>query len=368
MIGKTWIFKPSLDLSFIILPGIFCVLFLFILKELNILPSEINPLTWFCIVLLIDVAHVYSTLFRSYFNKKEWGGKKTLLITVPIVCFLSSVLLYSFGSIWFWRIMAYLAVFHFIRQQFGFLALYRKKITSIQIPFVLDKITIYLMGGIPILYWHFTNQKRDFSWFMNGDFWIYPIPSLATSLLWFEHIWLCIYIWIHFYYFLRYKSFPLGKILLLINTWAVWFFGIVYFNSDFSFTITNVINHGIPYIFLLFYYTMQNPSEIRGSIFKNKTWGIVLICFLGVLFGFAFMEEWFWDSFIWKDHSSIFRNSNFYSVELPEIITGLLVPLLFLPQFTHYILDAYLWKIGNPNPRLFAFFKIPQNEKKGSFH
>ncbi|EMY12790.1 hypothetical protein LEP1GSC043_1158 [Leptospira weilii str. Ecochallenge] len=37
-----------------------------------------------------------------------------------------------------------------------------------------------------------------------------------------------------------------------------------------------------------------------------------------------------------------------------------MVSLLFLPQFTHYILDAYLWKIGELNPRLFHFFEISE--------
>ncbi|EMF99663.1 hypothetical protein LEP1GSC123_2174 [Leptospira borgpetersenii str. 200701203] len=76
MNSRAWIFKPSVDLAFIILPGIASVLFLFTLKKLDILPSEINPWTWFCTVLLIDVAHVYSTLFRSYFNEEEWKKKK----------------------------------------------------------------------------------------------------------------------------------------------------------------------------------------------------------------------------------------------------------------------------------------------------
>ncbi|RHX87710.1 hypothetical protein [Leptospira stimsonii] len=360
MKSKGWIFNPAVDLSFIILPGILSVFFLFILNKLNILPSEINPWTWFFAVLLIDVAHVYSTLFRSYFNEEEWREKKTLLITVPIVCFLFSVFLYSFGSIWFWRIMAYVAVFHFIRQQFGFLALYRKKTESIQIPFVLDKLTIYLMGGIPILYWHLTDQKREFSWFMDGDFLVYPIPTFASALLWLQQIWLGLYLAIHIIYFFKYRSFPFGKILLVINTWCVWFFGIVYFNSDFSFTITNVINHGIPYIFLLFYYVIQNPNEIIGEVFKSKAWITVLICFLGVLFLFSFVEEWAWDSFIWKDHYQIFQNASFYSLELPEFATALLASVLFLPQFTHYVLDAYLWKIGKPNPRLFHFFGITE--------
>ncbi|EMO09551.1 hypothetical protein LEP1GSC137_3062 [Leptospira borgpetersenii str. Noumea 25] len=77
MNSRAWIFKPSVDLAFIILPGIASVLFLFTLKKLDILPSEINPWTWFCTVLLIDVAHVYSTLFRSYFNEEEWKRKNS---------------------------------------------------------------------------------------------------------------------------------------------------------------------------------------------------------------------------------------------------------------------------------------------------
>ncbi|MGQ2813985.1 hypothetical protein [Leptospira interrogans] len=360
MKSQGWIFKPSLDLTFIIFPGIVSVVFLFILKKYNILPSEINPWTWFCTVLLIDVAHVYSTLFRSYFNMEEWREKKNLLITLPIVCFLFSIFLYSFGTIWFWRIMAYVAVFHFIRQQFGFLALYRKKTTSVQVPFLFDKITIYLMGGVPILYWHLTDQKREFSWFMEGDFLIYPFPALANSILWLQQIWLCCYILIHIYHFTKYRSIPLGKILLVLNTWIVWFFGIVYFNSDFSFTITNVINHGVPYIFLLFYYTIQNQSEIKIEMFQTGSWIKILSCFLGILFVFAFIEEWIWDSFIWKDHSFIFKNSNFYSFELPEFVSALLVSVLFLPQFTHYILDAHLWKVEKSNPRLFHFFEISE--------
>ncbi|EMY77440.1 putative membrane protein [Leptospira weilii serovar Ranarum str. ICFT] len=367
MSSKGWIFKPSLDLTFIILPGIVSVLSLFILREWNIIPFEIGPWTWFCTVLLIDVAHVYSTLFRSYFNVEEWKGKKNLLITAPIVCFLFSVFLYSFGTIWFWRIMAYVAVFHFIRQQFGFLALYRRKTTSVQIPFWLDKITIYLMGGVPIVYWHLTDQKREFSWFMDGDFWTYPLPALANVLLWFQKIWLCLYILAHVYYFVKYRSLPLGKILLVLNTWVVWYFGIVYFNSDFSFTITNVINHGVPYIFLLFYYTVQNVSEIKVKTFQTGSWIKILLCFLCVLFLFAFAEEWTWDSFIWKDHSSIFKNSSFYSFELPEFASALLISLLFLPQFTHYVLDAYLWKIGKHNPRLSHFFEISEKDYKNAF-
>ena len=42
--------------------------------------------------------------------------------------FVVAVALYSAGSIVFWRALAYLAVFHFVRQQYGWVALYRGRI------------------------------------------------------------------------------------------------------------------------------------------------------------------------------------------------------------------------------------------------
>jgi hypothetical protein len=44
---------------------------------------------------------------------------------VPLLGFAIGVALYSEGELVFWRALAYLAVFHFIRQQYGWVALYR---------------------------------------------------------------------------------------------------------------------------------------------------------------------------------------------------------------------------------------------------
>jgi len=50
--------------------------------------------------------------------------------------------------IFFWRAMAYLAVFHFVRQQYGFLRLYsRQEIPSISTK--IDSITIYFTTITP---------------------------------------------------------------------------------------------------------------------------------------------------------------------------------------------------------------------------
>ena len=43
-----------------------------------------------------------------------------------------------------------------------------------------------------------------------------------------------------------------GKDIVVFTTAVCWYVGIVSFNSDFAFTVTNVITHGVPYIVLVF--------------------------------------------------------------------------------------------------------------------
>ena len=37
---------------------------------------------------------------------------------------------------------------------------------------------------------------------------------------------------------------------------------------------------------------------------------------------------------------------------LPDALLVLVVPALILPQATHYVLDAWIWKFDGSNPRL----------------
>jgi hypothetical protein len=57
-------------------------------------------------------------------------------------------------------------------------------------------------------------------------------------------------------------------------------------------------------------------------------------------------EEWLWDAFVWHEHAALLATP---TVDLDQA-AALLVPLLSLPQLTHYILDAYLWRLDGTNP------------------
>jgi hypothetical protein len=67
--------------------------------------------------------------------------------------------------------------------------------------------------------------------------------------------------------------------------------------------------------------------------------------FLGLLALFAFIEEGLWDLALWKEHKTIFGTDGWRHFEFSDTLLSLIVPLLALPQITHYILDGFIWKI-----------------------
>ena len=49
----------------------------------------------------------------------------------------------------------------------------------------------------------------------------------------------------------------IGKILWVLMTAANWYLGIVFFNSDLVFSISNVVAHGVSYLVLINWYAIE---------------------------------------------------------------------------------------------------------------
>ena len=140
-----WLFSARLDLTVFLGSAILSLILLAIGWQAGLLNGETPAWTWISAVLFIDVAHVWSTSFRVYFDKAEFKRRFWLYIFVPIAGYVLSVALYSEGSLTFWKVLAMLAVFHFVRQQYGWVALYRRKggETS-RVTWWIDAAAIYL--------------------------------------------------------------------------------------------------------------------------------------------------------------------------------------------------------------------------------
>lgn len=362
--SQAWIYKSWVDSVFIIAPAFVATLLVIIFPNFFQENAEMPASVWLILIVGFDVAHVYSTLWRTYLDPSEFQRHRQLLTITPLAVWIVGVLLYILGPMVFWRVMAYLAVFHFIRQQYGFMALYARQEKRTIWERKIDELAIYAVTLFPILYWH-THLPRNFSWFVEGDFLPISFPWITEIGFGIYCILVLVYVAKEFLKFYRKRTFNIPKNLIFIGTGLSWFFGIVIRNGDLAFTATNVIAHGIPYMAIVWIYgRKKNPpkkdSEAPNIWMKIGFNAAFIPVFLGLLFVLGYVEEGLWDGMIWRDHESLFPWANSLPfLENPSAL-ALIVPLLSIPQVTHYIVDGFIWKMRKPN----ADLKILENEGK----
>ncbi len=292
-------------------------------------------------VLGIDVAHVYATLFRTYLDRAELRARPARYALTPLFSYIAGVCAFSAGAMVFWRCLAYLALFHFVRQEIGWLRVQRAKASSSRFDARLDELALYAGALYPVWRWHAELAQRRFSWFVPGDFWALPAsPSWLTNLV--QGAWLLLLsgfvlrqLWL---YFVRSVVRPL-PCLIVGKTALVWYVGIVLCNSDFDFTVTNVVVHGVPYFALLRGYAGEQGRAVPRSI-GARVAGAGSAPFFALLVGLAALEEGLWDRLVNHDHVWLFGDGP----ELGAQVLRWVVPLLAVPQLSHYILDARLWR------------------------
>lgn len=344
---QPWIFSPSADLLLIAGPAFFSVLGAWFLTEGGM--QSVSPWGWLVLVAGIDVAHVYSTLWRTYLDPSERSKYGQLLLFIPFGAYFVGTLLYTLDGILFWRALAYLAVFHFVRQQYGFMSLYARHESRPRWERNLDAATIYMAMLFPLLHWH-TDLPRPYQWFLEGDF--IPLPwswlGLVSGIL-FGLLALV-------YTVKEVRKLGIGqpfnwpKNLIVAGTALSWITGIVVLEGDLAFTLTNVVSHGIPYIALVWMYGRKKTAGKDHSGVTKYFRPRYLAVFIGFLLAMAYLEEGLWDAWIWREHTDLFPvfNAILPALTDPAWVT-LLVPLLAVPQITHYALDGFIWKIRRPD-------------------
>ena len=126
------------------------------------------------------------------------------------------------------------------------------------------------------------------------------------------------------------------------------------FDGDFAFTVTNVLIHGVPYLVLTLRYgdarasqlsRMPSGSPLRVAMSAGFVGGLLLVVAL------AFGEELLWDRWVWHERPWLFGRP----VDVAPWVLGVIVPLLSLPQLTHYVLDAFIWRSAGNEPRREVF-------------
>jgi len=363
-----WLFGRRIDLA--VFGGTAAVALLLVLLAPRYAGAE-PEWSWITGVLLVDVAHVWSTSFVVYLDPAEWRRRPGLYGGAPAAILAAGVALYAAaGPDGFWRAVAYLAVFHFIRQQYGWVMMYRARNGERdRLGRWLDGATVYAATLYPLIHWH-AHLPRQFWWMKPGDF-AAGLPAwTATAAGW-------IYLALLAAYVARavvQRPISWGKHLIVATTAACWYIGIVATDSDYAFTVTNVFIHGVPYLALVYVYARSAAREadsaggaaaqlLGGGGLAPGAGGLAagpggqgaapgagwlrgLAIFLATLWLVAYLEEMLWDRAIWHDREWLFGDG--FDAGGAAVI---LVPLLATPQLAHYVLDAFLWR-RRSNPRL----------------
>lgn len=358
--GTAWLFSPTVDLAAFLGSALIALGLLAVGAWLGVLHGDSPRWTWVTAVLLVDVAHVYATGFRVYANREDFRQRRWLYVMTPVLAFLIGWAIYSEGAagpMRFWRILAYMAVFHFVRQQYGWVALYRAKAgEQSSVGRWIDTAAIYLATVYPLIWWH-SHMPRNFWWFLEEDF--AKVPEFTASVL--EPVYwvaLLLYFGRSFYRGMKRREWNPGKDIVVATTALCWHIGIITLNSDYAFTVTNVIIHGVPYFVLVYWYRYRRervPESTRNDARTSPEGGTAntfrrVAFFLGTLWLLAFVEELLWDRGVWHEQSWLFGSEWLANAHQANQLQSVLVPLLAVPQITHYILDGFIWK-RRSNPR-----------------
>src|SRR5947209_428446 len=219
-----WLFSPRVDVSVFLGSAVVSLALLWVGARAGALEGDSPDWAWVPAVLLVDVAHVYATAFRVYFDREEVKRRAWLYVLAPLIAFALGVALYSESGALFWRVLAYLAVFHFVRQQYGWVAMYRARAGERgRLGWLIDSAAVYMATIYPLAYWH-AHLPRRFWWFLRGDF--------AALPAWVESVALPVYCLALGAYFLRSlygwvvrgEGNP-GKDMVVATTAVCWYVG-----------------------------------------------------------------------------------------------------------------------------------------------
>ena len=226
--------------------------------------------------------------------------RSTLL--APVLAYALGVALYSEGEALFWRTLAYLAVFHFVRQQYGWVALYRARGRRARTRGLVggrggrlhgDALPARLLArapAAPLLVVPAGRLRRSSPSGSSGSRSPLYCAALGAYAVRSAHAWV-----------VGGRGNP-GKDVVVLTTAVCWYVGIVAFNSDYAFTVTNVFIHGVPYVALVWWYARRRAPEAGTAYRRLARWPV----FLATLWLLAYAEELLWDRGVWHERAWLF--------------------------------------------------------------
>jgi len=306
----------------------------------------------FCFI-AFDVAHVWATAYVTYLDGERFKQRRALYLWPIPVSFVGAFALHEVAPWLFWSALSYFAIYHFAKQQYGFIAIYKAKAQERSLfDYRLDKLTLWTGAFGPVLLWHATPLSQ-FDWFDGGERFLIRLPEEAELLI-AAAMAITGTVWVvrQVQAYVLDRRFNVGKTLWMVGAWVSWWIGVrMTENILVSAAFLNFF-HGAPFLMLTWHRvrTRWRDAPRTGRVPMVARLSRSWLPFYGALFAIAFVEEVLWDGFVWRTYLPLWFGMS------KQAATGVAlsawVALLSLPQIVHYFLDAFIWKLDGNNPDL----------------
>lgn len=353
-----WVLSWRSDVIGFILPVLVAIL---LLPASYSVPQNEVPLPYYIgLVVMVDVAHVYGTIFRTILDSEATRLNRALFLWGPLRLLLASLLIITlFGEAMVWTLLAYFAMYHFAKQAFGILCLYKaRKGERGSLDHQLDYWTCMVGAAVPVALDHVGKKFGDpMKWFDNGEFHLAGLPEVAQVPLIVVYVvvpsvWLARTVW----RWIVGDLWNLGKLWIMAVQYLTWTVGVVGKHEVRSLAFVNLF-HGVSSMVLVYVVVQRRYAQWRvakpASMTTRDTICEALVAsplpYVAVMVLFALVEELCWEVCIYQKY---LPEMGFQLPCVRRWWRKLVVAVMIQPQLAHYYLDAYIWKLGPQNPGL----------------
>lgn len=346
--AQPWVHSWYADsLGFFLAPFFFIFLAIFNLPPFSGLDNNTFQFV-ILLVLFIDWAHIFAQYHRIAYNpvedkKLKWIYPVSYLLFLPVMA-----VIIGFASVTYVdTALVYFVVFHFIKQQFGFIKIYSKTDgPKTKTESKLEDALVYLTMFTPVFYWHTKAFDYEYKWvsmFIKSPifdylFWIAAMAYIIT---------LGFYIKNEIARTRRNQMFNIPKNLALFTAAMSW--GIVSFLSKSTllvvFTVT--LTHDLSYTFFVWFIGRRDEKILKKKVSWFSWWSVpgffvyvtVLILFSHIIMvvHLEMTQDHNWAYYIYGGlFNSITKAEGFW--------LNFGWALFFATQAHHYFIDRFLWK------------------------
>jgi hypothetical protein len=338
--ANRWVFSAGLDPLLFVGPMVAGLGFAFYLQSSGNLTAPIFGWLYLVVYVLLDVPHVFATLFPTYLDAEYRRTHRAVLWGTPLAIFALGGLLWLTGhEVLLFGLVVYLNLFHIARQQHLYLS-FTQRGEPDAAERRQDHVVLGVLLGYAYLWWH-THLPREYG-LQEPAVMIEGIPRLVSdaalpAVLALVGLYALRELWA-----IRAgrKPINLAKYLVIGASWATYWTAGMAFNSEMAFFAIAIFMHSGTYVALVYKWGhgrwRDHPGRL-AALFSGLGGGLA---YVALLVGIAYVGESLADAFVRHAHGALFPLPH---LDAPPALAVAVGALLFVPQVTHYVMDLYLW-------------------------